>query len=237
MEYRKIIQKIFYPNVCPICNQVIGMNQRICKECRDKIKIVKTPACQMCGKQLTSNNALYCQDCAKTKHEFNKGVCVFQYVEEMKLTLYRFKYDNKRCYGDFFAYVGNRKYRSKLKQWKIDRIMPIPMYKGKVQQRGYNQAEEFAKYLSRYSNITLDKTSLIRVSDTKPQKGLSRSQRSSNLKNAFAIKPETLKGVKSVLLVDDIYTTGSTMDACSRLLKSAGVKDVYFMCIATGIDK
>ena len=70
------------------------------------------------------------------------------------------------------------------------------------------------------------------------KKGLSRSQRSnSNLKNAFAIKPETLKGVKSVLLVDDIYTTGSTMDACSRLLKSAGVKDVYFMCIATGIDK
>ena len=76
--------------------------------------------------------------------------------------------------------------------------MPIPMYKGKVQQRrGYNQAEEFAKYLSHYSNITLDKTlPLIRVSDTKPQKGLSRSQRSSNLKNAFAIKPETLKGVK-----------------------------------------
>ena len=162
---------------------------------------------------------------------------MFQYVEEMKLTLYRFKYDNKRCYGDFFAYVGNRKYRSKLKQWEIDRIMPIPMYKGKVQQRGYNQAEEFAKYLSHYSNITLDKTSLIRVSDTKPQKGLSRNQRSSNLKNAFAIKPETLKGVKSVLLVDDIYTTGSTMDACSRLLKSVGVKDVYFMCIATGIDK
>ena len=109
MEYRKIIQKIFYPNVCPICNQVIGMNQRICKECRDKIKIVKTPACQMCGKQLTSNNALYCQDCAKTKHEFNKGVCVFQYVEEMKLTLYRFKYDNKRCYGRFLCLCRKQK--------------------------------------------------------------------------------------------------------------------------------
>ena len=105
--------------------------------------------------------------------------------------------------------------------------MPIPMYKGKVQQRGYNQAEEFAKYLSHYSNITLDKTSLIRVSDTKPQKGLSRSQRSSNLKNAFAIKPETLKGVKSVLLAQAPVKAHMVHEHLMSVMNAVSIFDEY----------
>ena len=129
------------------------------------------------------------------------------------------------------------KYGELLKRWQIDKIIPVPMYDKKKQKRGYNQAEEFGNRLGFYTGIETDNKSLIRIKDTIPQKGLSNEQRKMNMSDAFAVDVEKISNYKNVLLVDDIYTTGSTIDACSKILIMAGVEKVYFVCIATGMDK
>lgn len=233
----KSVEKIFFPNVCPICGEVIHPGEKICEECIDKVKIIKEPKCQKCGKQLCTDEKLLCQDCNEIKHIFDKGVCIFEYTEEFRQSIYRFKYDNKRCYSDLFGYVGEKRYNKLLRKWKIEKILPVPMYSKKQQRRGYNQAEVFGQALSEYTGIEMDAKCLIRVRDTKPQKGLNKEERHQNLQNAFGVDKERLNGIKSVLLVDDIYTTGSTVDGCARVLKSAGVEKVYCMCVAGGKDK
>lgn len=233
----KSLEKIFFPNVCPICGTVIGFKERICRECIDKLKIVKEPKCQKCGKQLCTDEKLFCKDCYSMKHIFDRGICIFEYLEELKEALYQFKYDNKRCHSDLFGYVGAKRYRKLLKQWKVERIVPIPMYSKKQQKRGYNQAEVFGQALAEYTGIPIDKKCIARVKETKPQKGLNKEERHRNLQKAFGVDVERVRGVKSVLLVDDIYTTGSTIDFCAKVLKAAGVEKVYFMCVAGGRDK
>lgn len=230
----EVLERIFFPNVCPVCEKVIGANEKICKECIQKVKIVKEPKCEKCGKQLDEDEKLFCNDCESGIHVFNKGVCIFEYTEELKKAIYQFKYNNKRCYSDLFGYVGVKRYRKLLKQWSVEKILPVPMYRKKKQKRGYNQAEEFGRALAEYMGIEMDCNCLIRVRDTKPQKGLSKGERYRNLRKAFAVNMERVKGMTSVLLVDDIYTTGSTLDGCAEVLKKAGVKKVYFLCVAGG---
>ncbi len=202
-----------------------------------KIEVIGEPKCEKCGKQLQSDEKLFCTDCDEMNHVFDRGICIFDYKEEMKEVLYRFKYKNKRCYSDFFGYVGAKKYKKLFRRWKVKMIVPIPMYQKKQQRRGYNQAEEFAGSLTEYTDIPMATDLIKRLRETKPQKGLNKEERYKNLKNAFGVNQEKAKGVNSVLLVDDIYTTGSTIDACAKVLKAAGVEKVYFMCVAGGRDK
>lgn len=228
------MESIFFPNVCPVCDKVIFFDEKICKECMSKIKVITEPKCGRCGKQLQGNDKLFCTDCEATKHVFDRGVCIFEYTEEMKRTLYRFKYKNKRCYSDLFGYIGARRYRKLLKQWRASVIVPVPMYGKKQQKRGYNQAEEFGRSLSEHTGISMEEDLIRRERETKPQKGLNKQERHQNLQNVFSVDVEKIKGVRAVLLVDDIYTTGSTVDACAKVMKEAGVEEVYFMCVAGG---
>ena len=107
------------------------------------------------------------------------------------------------------------------------------MYRKKERKRGYNQAEVFAKSLADYSGIPVDGRLVGRVRNTTPQKELNDQERKKNLKEAFALIREDA-GYRKVLLIDDIYTTGSTVDAIAEVLRSAGVEEIYFLCISIG---
>lgn len=228
---------IFFPKVCPLCERVIKSSGDVCEKCDISKFLIGRNRCYKCGKPLKGNDEILCGDCRKINHTFEKGVAVFEYKEEMKESVYRFKYGNQKAYGDFYGKIAAEKYGELLKRWKIDKIIPVPMYDKKKQKRGYNQAEEFGNRLGFYTGIETDNKSLIRIKDTIPQKGLSNEQRKMNMSDAFAVDVEKISNYKNVLLVDDIYTTGSTIDACSKILIMAGVEKVYFVCIATGMDK
>ena len=107
------------------------------------------------------------------------------------------------------------------------------MYRSKQRLRGYNQAEVFAKALGRSTGIPVDKKLLFRVRNTTPQKDLNEHERKYNLKNAFQLRADIVKYNK-ILLADDIYTTGSTMDEASKTLLEAGATKIYFICIGIG---
>ena len=112
--------------------------------------------------------------------------------------------------------------------------MAVPVSKKKEIKRGYNQAYVYAKEISRYTKIPMDKKCLVRVEDTKPQKEFVGIARKKNVENAFAIYEEKAKEYNKVLLVDDIYTTGTTIDTVSEVLLKGGAERIYYICVSIG---
>lgn len=151
----------------------------------------------------------------------------------MKESIYRFKYSNRREYAEFYARETAKIYSGWVKSKGIEVIIPIPIHYKKKQQRGYNQAELYAKELGKILRIPVVDSVLERVINTTPQKELDDKQRRKNLKKAFKIKADSVQW-KKVLVVDDVYTTGSTIDAAAVLLHNAGVERVYFLSITIG---
>ena len=151
-----------YPTVCPVCQKVLGKGKIICDTCKDELHIINEPMCAKCGKPLTDSGKTYCNDCKKMKHYYDRARSVFEYTGEMKLVLYRFKYGNSRDYGKFFAKVAKDVLENKLKEWNVQAIIPVPMYKDKEIKRGYNQAEVFGRALSKETGIALDDKCIIR---------------------------------------------------------------------------
>ena len=224
---------IVYPLRCPICDEVLDVGMLVCKGCSGQVHHVKEPVCKRCGKPLDHERQEYCSDCQKRTHVYRQGKAVFLYKEGIRQSMYRFKYGNRREYAVFYAKEAARLYEGWIKKNRIEVIVPIPMYQGKKRRRGYNQAEVFAQALGAELKLPVNNRIVRRVRDTRPQKELNDRERRYNLKNAFQFMPDIVK-YKQILLVDDIYTTGSTMDTVAEVLLSGGAKNVYYICISIG---
>lgn len=229
-----------YPRTCVVCDRALSKKEHsikkdVCIKCYENIKYIEEPICKKCGKQLFVMEEEYCHDCKEREHLFEYGLGLFQY-DFIKEAIYRFKYNDHRLYGEFFGDEIGRRYSEKIKKWNADVIMPVPIHKKRLKKRGYNQAEIISKNLGKYMNIPVDKYSLKRIKNTCPQKKLSNNLRYKNVENAFKTYGNIVE-YKNVILVDDIYTTGSTIDECARELLKAGVSKVYFVtiCIGDGI--
>lgn len=226
---------IVYPRTCPICGKITGKGAKICPNCRNGLIYLQEPRCKKCSKALTTEEAEYCYDCSRTEHSYDTGISVFSYNKAMRESVTAFKYHNKREYADFYVDEICNRYRNLMMTWKADGIIPVPIHKSKLTKRGFNQATLLARGISGTTGIPVYEKYLIRTKKTTPQKELNNRERKKNLKKAFLISDNNVK-LNSVIIVDDIYTTGSTVDACAELLKEAGVEKVYFisLCIGTG---
>lgn len=231
---------LVFPKRCPGCHEILENlfteeQKNFCPDCQKKIHLIKQPVCLRCGKQLRDETKEFCGDCRKEKREFLQGKAVYRYSGPMKEAMYRFKYSNCRAYAGSFADDTVLRYTDWIQTIQPDAIIPIPMYPGKKRRRGYNQAEVFARELSRRWQIPLNTKQLKRCRDTMPQKELDDAGRRENLKNAFISRENDVQ-LNCILLIDDIFTTGMTMNAAAKALKAAGVCKVYCLCICTGID-
>lgn len=216
-----------------VCKEVYETENGICISCRKKIIRIAEPVCKKCGKPLSDERKEYCGDCARKHHSYRQGKAVFLYKGEMRQSMYRFKYNNRREYATFYADEAAAQYAGWIRRRKIEAIVPVPMYPGKKRRRGYNQAEVFARALGRKLEIPVETKLVKRIRDTTPQKELNDSERRKNLKNAFRATTHKMQ-YHQILLVDDIYTTGSTMDAVAEELLLAGAKNIYYICISIG---
>lgn len=227
------ILDLLYPARCPICDQVASEGFPICPDCRRTIETVKEPVCKKCGKPIENERDEYCRDCGRKAHEFVQGKALWVYGKEVRQSIYRFKYQNRRDYGLVYAGEIAKRYG----QWIYDRhiqvIVPIPLHKARKKQRGFNQAQVVAEELGRILGIPVDAGLLVRIRNTRPQKQLNDRERKNNLKKAFKTR-ENVVELKYILIVDDIYTTGSTMDAVSVVLKAAGAQKIYFCSVGIG---
>lgn len=223
---------LLFPPRCPVCDEILPVGQQVCSPCREFLLWAKEPVCMRCGRTLGREETEYCTDCRVKKHLFSQGRAVFLYGGKIRRSLYRFKYYGRREYASFYATEAARLWESWIKSKGVEAIVPVPMYRRKERLRGYNQAEVFAQALGK--KLKLPVRNLVRrTRDTVPQKELNERERKHNVKNAFQLQSDIVK-YKRVLLVDDIYTTGSTMDAVTEVLLDAGIMEVYFICISIG---
>lgn len=194
---------------------------------------VPEPRCLRCGKPVRYDETEYCNDCKHTDFSYDQGRSLYLHKDPVSKAIYDFKFHNKRIYGEYFAKEMADEYRPLIKRWNIKEIIPVPLHPKKRRVRGYNQAEVLAKELGKQLHIPVNTDCIYRIENTPPQKTLNNKERRKNLRRAFAIDREW-KPSGNVLLVDDIYTTGSTIDAMARLLKRKGTPNVYFLTISIG---
>ncbi|WP_029323252.1 ComF family protein [Butyrivibrio sp. AE3004] len=227
------VVSILYPRRCPVCDEIVKRNEGIIHlECKGLIKPAGRLICMKCGKPLAGKETEYCDDCTKTRHYFDRGFGVFKY-RSISGSLYRFKYSGRREYADFYADAAAEYLGENIKALNADAIIPVPMYRRKQRKRGYNQAEVFADSLGKTFNIPVRNDVVVRVKNTVPMKMLTSSQRRSNLKKAFNISQNDVE-FKCIILVDDIYTTGSTIDELAREFRRHGVNRIFFVTLAIG---
>ena len=243
---------LLYPPRCVICDKVVSPGEAVCPACRKKIHTIQEPVCMKCGKPLldarkhpsgiplcleqqTIVRKEFCGDCGRKSHSFTQGKSLWVYEAEVKKSIYRFKYQNKREYARGYAEEIAKEYGRWAKRKKIQAIVPVPLYKKKQRKRGYNQAQVLAKELGRIWDLPVYTDLLVRIRDTKPQKMLNDTERKNNLKRAFKTTKNIVQ-LKHILLIDDIYTTGSTLDAAAAALLAAGAGEIYTCCISIGKD-
>lgn len=178
----------------------------------------------------------YCYDCMKKDVHYKCGKAVWIYNHAMAQSIGRFKYQDKQEYAFFYGNEMARIYGTWIVKHQIEAFIPVPIHQHKRNHRGYNQAELIARVLSDNLGIPIFSKSLIRNKETRPQKDLTHSERMKNVGKAFACDVSELYGLEKVALVDDIYTTGSTIESCAKVLLNVGIKEVYFLCVSIGVS-
>lgn len=204
--FNKLLDFI-YPNKCIFCEELIAMGQErdICKYCYMDINFVN--------------------------YDKEPNLSVFYYDDITRFSILRLKYYNQIQYAKVFAKMMYNKLE-KIEISKYDYIMCVPMYIKKKKKRGYDQAEVIAQELSKLCNIPFEKNNLVRTKNTLPQSKVSFEDRAKNVKDVFKVTNKEKIKDKNILLIDDIYTTGNTINYCGVELKKAGVNNICYFTLA-----
>ncbi len=255
------VMDIIFPAHCPVCGQILSVPKRrlrfispfqmhppilqelICKPCFYRLPFILESHCVICGRALETPLADRCEDCRRYPHIFSEARAVFSYKGPVQQALYQLKYQGRKEYSRFFAATMDYYLSDWIASRRITAIVPIPLHKSRLKVRNYNQAEEIAVRLGERIDLPVYSDLLIRKKATTAQKELSRTQRMENLSKAFCINPKyitssgtyrltSIQSLGRILLVDDIYTTGSTVDAAATVLANAGCPAVFVVAAA-----
>lgn len=233
MRIGKALTDLLFPRRCAVCDGITDRpGKEICTECRNKIIYIKEPFCMKCGKQLQSGEREYCGDCGRKTHYFIQGTALYDYGS-MADSISRFKYGGRMEYASFYGRELYEKKLSWLRAVAPDALIPVPIHPSRKRKRGYNQAQLIAEALSERSGIPVNTSLIHRERKTRPLKSLTWAERQNNLKRAFKICQNDVK-LKTIVIIDDIYTTGSTVDEMALALQKAGVRRIYFMALTIG---
>ncbi len=220
------IAALAFPAICQICNnrQAEPSDGYVCAQCLRGAHPIKPPLCYQCGLPFDGNfpEPFTCLNCHDAEWKFERARALFAARGLVREIVHRFKYDP----ADFFQPLIHQWLRA-TKPFPVhshDWVVPIPLHPLKKRERGFNQAERMAEPISSILSKPLITNAIERVKYTETQTHLSLSKRIKNVEDAFAAKKCLLKG--SVLLIDDVMTTGATASACARVLKKTGVKTV-----------
>ncbi len=224
---------MFFPLRCPICDCVIARkNGLICEECRDIPRIVKAPRCICCGKHLQNKEDLRCRDCSGLQRSFERGVALYEYTS-VHDSIHAFKNRGRAEYALFYGEEIRRFLLPVIKEMHADALVPIPLHSAKLRKRGYNQAGLLAREISKGCGVPVREDILKRARKTAAQKQMNHESRQNNMKKAFHMVQNDVK-LNTIILVDDVFTTGSTLEEAAAVLKRGGVNKVYFVALAIG---
>ena len=229
-----------FPPRCPVCGGLrIPWESNTCTDCAAKLRFIKEPVCMCCGREISEEGKEYCSRCEEARMSFERNFAVWQYDKRMKKSIAGFKYDGRKEYVDFYIRHMAGSYGKQLLKYGVTVLVPVPISRKRRRFRGFNQTELLADALAKELGITSAKL-IKRVKSTPPLSGLSPTERMRTLRDAFCWdEKEALKQKElphTVALVDDIFTTGTTMEACTHVLTEKGISSVYGICICIGND-
>ena len=223
--------KYILPDICPLCRRQPPGDRGICDTCCHDIAFITGTVCPKCGGPLLTNYSL-CRECSDSPRIWwNAAASAFRFEGKARSLVHQFKYRGDVATVPFIAESCLTAWNDRCKDIHIDCLTPVPLHWFRQLARGYNQSEMICDELSQ--KLGVPKLGLLRRTRwTPPQAQLSRSQRKRNLGNAFAVRDASLLRGKSILLVDDVMTTGTTLNECARKLVKAGAKEVNVLTIA-----
>ena len=243
---------LLFPKVCPLCGAILknpilkeenlkaGDNPYICGKCYKKLDFADGKSrCLKCSRPLDDEDGQLCRDCLEKERQFDLGQALMLHGEGARKILYDLKYYGMKDNRDFLALEMAERLGPWISRTRPEVVIPVPLHRKRFRERGYNQAEELAEGISFFlecmgrGKLPVDSCYLERVHETSPLKEMSGTERARSISGVFRVNGA--QGLyKSVLLVDDIFTTGATLNECAKTLKQAGTDVVYFMTVSIG---
>lgn len=227
------IEKSVYPPHCLACGEIMIVNQwqqHMCVDCKNGLKFIGEDTCENCGEIL--GFCEICPVCRNSSKYFSRGIGLFHY-SDVQDGIHNMKFSNLKHHGYIFGEMMGKFMIQEYRDWLeiIDVLVPVPMHKNKFKERGFNQAEELVRGISDVVGIRYSNDTLIKYRESKNQSSTKGNRRSENIKGVFKCGNDSCDGL-NVLLVDDVYTTGSTADECCLELLKAGANEVFFVALA-----
>jgi ComF family protein len=224
LNIRQKLRCILNPALCQICGVPVSANACYCQHCWAGFDLVQN-ACVLCGLPNHASGDI-CPVCLHSPPPWQRMCAPLVYSGNTRDEIHRLKY----LYQLELAQALLQQLHSRFNTDGIQALIPVPLHKSRLLERGFNQSEEIARILSGYINIPMDRHSLRRIRPTQPQTGLSPSKRRNNIRRAFEFTPK--KPYQAVAIIDDVITSGSTMSEICRLLRRKGVQHIEVWSLA-----
>lgn len=226
------------PSQCPCCDKGLEEEEKgICQVCLSKIKRIEPPFCSICGVPFVSQEVENhsCGPCTLQKRNFTMARALGYYEGSLRLAIHLWKYERRLSLTPFFGELMAEGFFRYWEPYSIDLLLPVPLHPKRLRERGFNQSLLLAKALSHRTGIPFQKRLIRKRNPTPPLMELSRVERERTIRGSFYVmNKENLKG-KKILLIDDVYTTGATVNECARVLRFAGAARVDVLTLAHAI--
>lgn len=234
-----------YPPICEICGCGLSKGRALCESCSADLPKIVSPFCDVCGESFRGqiDGGFDCPNCHKVSFNFEFALAALDQSDEALELVHRLKYGREIHLAGELGRLASRALQDRrfaaalAENWPL---VPVPLHRSRQRERQFNQAEEISFSISKATGLPVHNL-LKRVRRTVTQTRLSRKQRMDNLKGAFAIRsgwftknPIASLDAPGVILVDDVFTTGSTVDACAKVLRKAGVGRVAVLTVMRG---
>jgi ComF family protein len=230
---------IFFPPLCLACKSFVPDSAEIllCAACREKIIPIQSPMCVICGIPFHTEQGMdhTCGECATTHRPFAAARSAVIFDGPAQELIHRLKYGKKTHLSHLLALLTARRVALFITESGAELVVPVPLHRKRLRQRGFNQSVLLSVVLAKSWHLPISKNNLRRIRWTEPQIHLAVADRMRNVRGAFAVKDPTQIEGKRLVLVDDVYTTGSTVTECARVLRNAGAKEVYVVTIARAV--
>ena len=230
MNYLQKVLNFLLPPHCPICQKQIMDNHAVCGECFGKLSFISGAVCEKCGRPLPYKEAKICANCLKKSPLYHRALSVLKYNESSKTLILPFKHADAIELTPLLVQWMDKQGQSLISN--CDCILPVPLHITRLFKRKYNQSALLAKRLAKIYHKSYLPSVLIRVKHTESQGHMNSKQRQKNVKNAFKIQKADKIKDKNVLLIDDVMTTGATVNECTKVLLKAGAKQVDVLTLA-----
>jgi len=221
---------LLYPPVCQLCHdqRAEARDGFVCAKCWSHVRFIRAPFCERCGLPFAGDltTAFVCTNCNDLKLHFTSARSAVVARTVVLEAIHRFKYSRALWFENFLAGLLIREAAPVLAKGNWHHIVPVPLHPVKLREREFNQAALLAAQLARATKIPLNEKILRRVHPTATQTLLTRDERAANMKNAFVVGKGKRLGGQRIVLVDDVFTTGATTNACARALQVAGAAEV-----------